>query len=622
MNPVTIILTLLASTLGTPPRGRAPDSFPSTAAVTGEVPSVAAVAGRAQDTTLVMRRVWSGRGVDGLGSPTPDGSHLTFVDWATGNLALRDMATGKVRYLTHKGISDSGYAELSVVSPDGRRVAYHWYPGGWTWELRVVDIDGSNDKLLIGGDEDLYVAPEAWSPDGRNILVRYVRGTDGSIALVSPDDGSIRELKRLTPSSGSQASFSPDGRYVVYDLVDPESSKRDIFLLSVDTGREVPLVRNEADDPLFGWVPGSDWVLFGSDRTGTLGAWAIRVEDGRPAGDPVLVKPDIWRAYPTGFTADGSFYYVVDISTVGTYVATVDTATGSLLSGPTPLDPNGSLGGGRQRANWSPDGRRVAYWKTTDPSYSPILGIRSMETGETRELEMKFRSNCRPRWSPDGLYILCGGRKPDRARALYQVDAQTGAATVLRSFEDGGISIWYDWAPEGSTIYYKVDYGEESRIVHLDPATGTERVLRAVEAPTWISIYLAVSPDGAQIAFWESDGEANRGRLLVMPTEGAPGKEVREVFSTDGQGRRYPPMNPIRWSRDGRYLLQWMPEGGEGADLTRLWRIPTHGGAPEHTNTALEFRDVLLSPDGRRVVFEAGEVGREIWVMKNYLPRN
>jgi len=244
-----------------------------------------------------------------------------------------------------------------------------------------------------------------------------------------------------------------------------------------------------------------------------------------------------------------------------------------------------------------------------------------METGETRELQMKFRSNCRVRWSPDGLRFLCAGREPERARALYRVDAQTGAATVVRSFEDGGVSIWYDWAPDGRSIYYKVDYGENSRIVHLDPATGTERVLRSVELPDWITISLAVSPDGQHIAFWEMDQEANRSRLLVMPTAGAAERQVREISSRSGEGRRYPPTFPLQWSRDGRYLQMWAPDQDSG--LVRFQRVPIDGGPPEGTNLALQepLLGVRLSPEGRRVVFESGQPGKEIWVMKNYLPR-
>jgi len=190
MSPFTAMLAVLASNAWAHPHERTPVSLESTTAVTVEAPSFAFTAEEVQDTTLVMRRVWAGPDrVDDLGTPTPDGRLLTFVDWSTGNLAIRDMATGETRNLTHKGISDAGYGEYSVVSPDGRRVAYHWYPGGWVFELRVVDIDGSNDRLLVAGDDVQYVAPYAWLTDGSAIVARMNRGGENAIVLVSVEDG-------------------------------------------------------------------------------------------------------------------------------------------------------------------------------------------------------------------------------------------------------------------------------------------------------------------------------------------------------------------------------------------------------------------------------------------------
>jgi hypothetical protein len=52
---------------------------------------------RAQPQEAVTRRLWSGRDVDSLGSPSPDGKLLSHVDWSTGNLAVRELATGQSR---------------------------------------------------------------------------------------------------------------------------------------------------------------------------------------------------------------------------------------------------------------------------------------------------------------------------------------------------------------------------------------------------------------------------------------------------------------------------------------------------------------------------------------------
>jgi hypothetical protein len=55
----------------------------------------------------VYRRVWEGPKVDTTGSVSPDGRYLSFVDWDTGDLALRDLQAGTDKRLTNKGTRTS-----------------------------------------------------------------------------------------------------------------------------------------------------------------------------------------------------------------------------------------------------------------------------------------------------------------------------------------------------------------------------------------------------------------------------------------------------------------------------------------------------------------------------------
>ncbi len=69
---------------------------------------------------MVTRRVWAGPEVDAGVSLSPDGRYLSCIDGTTGDLALRDLATGKMRRLT-KGGSSTDFMP-SAISPDGREV--------------------------------------------------------------------------------------------------------------------------------------------------------------------------------------------------------------------------------------------------------------------------------------------------------------------------------------------------------------------------------------------------------------------------------------------------------------------------------------------------------------------
>jgi Tol biopolymer transport system component len=238
-----------------------------------------------------------------------------------------------------------------------------------------------------------------------------------------------------------------------------------------------------------------------------------------------------------------------------------------------------------------------------------------METGETRFIEPKLRGSCPARWSPDGgSFLFCGSDENGRT-GLFQVDVQTGERVRLKLIEDNGASFWTTWAPDGKTIYYRVDYGEESRIEALDLTTGAERTLRAAHPPNWIvMIWVDVSPDGEQLAFWE--WSEDKSHLFVMPTSpGGARAEAREVLAVPLTPDERRGVGYVRWSRDGRYLMYQVKEGNS----FRLWRVPAEGGEAEPLELILgEYPQ--FSPDGSRIAFDWGESAWEIWVMENYLP--
>jgi Tol biopolymer transport system component len=614
MRAQTTILTMLLLAAVQSLHAQAAERSTRIAALSA-APTYSQPVGEQDSTQLVLRRVWSGPLAASYGGLTPDGRFMTFVDRPRNDLALRDMRTGEVRHLTDRraGDPEGAYPDESIISHDGKRVAYHWYAGGWVWELHVVDIDGSNRKILLR-DVAGWAEPTDFTPDGRDLLVGLQREDDGpfALALVSISDGSTRVLREFDPGIRGDATFSPDGDYIIYDMEVPGESQRDVFILSVENRQQHTLIDDTSDDYVLGWVPGTDYVLFASDRAGTLGAWAVRVVDGRPAGPPILVKPDLWQARTLGFTENGAFYYGIRISTRGVHLATIDPETKRMLGEPIPIDPREL--GTSQRPRWSPDGRYLAYIRINGAMFGMRIAIRSMETGETREIEADFRGRSAPRWSPDGRYFLCYGDDENDRRGFFRVDVQSGATVPLKILENNGASFWADWAPDGKAIYYRVDYGEESRIEVLDLETGEARMLRSVHRPSWIvMIYVDVSPDGEHLAFWERGRE--KMHLYMIPTAPSRSNEpARELVAFD---RRSMGGNVgyVRWTPDGQYVLYQVEEG----ESARLWRVPVAGGDPEPTELLLgEYPQ--FSPDGRRIAFDYGEQSGEIWVMQNYLP--
>jgi len=572
---------------------------------------------------MVVRRVWGGEGVDLFGSVSYDGRYLSFVDWETGDLAVRDLGTREVRRLTDKGswVESTASADGSSVSPDGLNVAYTWNTEEGSIELRLVGTDGFGDRTLLRDEAVRYVHPEAWTPNGEQILTQlYRRGDLNQIALISVADGSIRVLKTWDggfDTSAGSVTISPDGRWVVYDLpADEESGRRDVFLMAADGSLERPLVQHPANDVVLGWTPDSEHVLFASDRTGTLGAWLQEVDDGVPRGDPILVKPDTWRIVPLGFTHDGSFYYGVDSGTRNIYVAALDVEAGAVLAAPVPIG-QGSVGE-HHWARWSPDGRFLSYrtqkGEVSAGAEASVISINSIETGETREISPKLASFGRPIWSGDGRSLIMEGRDRDGRTGLFEVDIQTGNAVPFENFWGINFAVPFDVSLDGEAIYYTARFSNDPKGIEVRDLDGGNASRLYHGGPQGC----ALSPDGGYIAFVDfQDG------YVSVSVVSSVGGGARELVRFDESGEGFP--GTVSWSPDGQHVVYAEHPPGNGQTFD-LWFVPVAGGEPQ-VRLKLEFetevqglRNLRFHPDGERVAFDAATGGAEVWVMENFLP--
>jgi WD40 repeat protein len=333
----------------------------------------------------------------------------------------------------------------------------------------------------------------------------------------------------------------------------------------------------------------------------------MEVAEGKPAGQPQLIKRDIGRIQPMGFARNGSFYYGLRSGIRDIHVARIDPATGKILEQPQ-LASQRFLGANRG-AEWSPDGENMAYFvNLSNTARQPTsVVIRSLNTGQERELIGSLRPNLniRPRWSPDGRWLLVGQSRGDRGRqGLYRVDAQTGAATQVVTDS----LFWGVWTPDSKSIVY-AQRGEEGkgggiRMRNLD--TGEDRELFRPEQSMFVS-NLALSPDGRRLAFGMSTLSPIIAQVLTVVAldSGSP----RELWRGSVGGGQFAGLN---WTRDGTHLF--FAKGGE------MWRIRAEGGQPESTGLHPNGSDGFALHSDGRVAFVTGENKEEIWVLENFLP--
>jgi Tol biopolymer transport system component len=448
------------------------------------------------------------------------------------------------------------------------------------------------------------------------------------IVLFSVSDGAIQEVKGLEGPRLERINISPDGRWIAYDFAQNEhTGERDIFLLSADGGRTIPLVQHPADDRLLGWAPGGDQILFSSDRVerGILDVWMVTVEDGKVRGAPALVRRNAGRRgmEPMGFTQDGSFYYTVQSARSDVFLAVLDPEKAKVLT-PAKNVAQGFEGANRRPA-WSPDGKYLAY--ISDREFggprSIALCILSLDTGEYRVLFPKLRSMARMTWFADGESVLAmggdsgglrlaaaqmGGVRVVSRGSISLINVET--ATVRTLIADDGTGIHSPrCTPDRKKVLYANDSPQDkvSRIISYDVESGQKKEVYRSSQPI---ARMDISPDGKLLAFLDPADAS----LKIMPTEGG---SPRVLCKLDRM------ISGPAWSPDGKYIYFARYIKGIGMRRQELWRISSAGGEPVRFDLATDgsMEDFDIHPDGRRIAFQSTQSGRDVWVMENFLPK-
>jgi Tol biopolymer transport system component len=590
-------------------------------------------AGEGKESNLSTRLVWAG--ADGVfdNAPSPDGKYIAYVDFESGNLAIRDLKANTSRLLTNEGTWEEPIqtAYSSRWSPDGKQIAYHWYKGSEA-QLRIMAMDNRQSRILFrDNSEGAWLETKDWSPDGENILVWIgANGRSNQLVLIPVKGGSPRMIKtfELETISAGGGLFSPDGRYIVYSRTPGKVAALDIFVMDVNGGVETPLVQHPADDSLFGWSPDGNWILFLSDRAGTFDFWAIRVANGKPQGDPIRVKRSVGRVAPLGFAKDGSFYYADVKVARDIYAAKIDFQTGKVLEPPKKAIT--WFEGSNMNPSYSPDGKWLAYVSRRGGMVFPTnlanaLCIHSLESGTERVFMDEFvklgiRSVAGPRWAPDSLSLVVAGLQVvgSGRGVLYQLSLDTGKVSPVVEMPPGVQTRNHEFSAEGQRLLYVRDDRNRKllQILVRDLRTGEEHELYRASLGNEEPGGIALSPDGERLAMLS----INRRVLSVMPSEGG---KPRVIHRFDRSRNTNP-----EWTRNGRYVLIGSGDIGKGI----LYRIAVEDGqiqeinlltSPESSARRAIWDRISLHPDGRQIAFTTQfntDSDADVWVMQNFLP--
>lgn len=220
---------------------------------------------------------------------SPNGRQVTFCSNRTGSwdiwLANRDGTSLTQLTADHTD-------EISPCwSPDGSQLAYTvWGQRSRQWEVWTLSIDQPGTTRFL-----CYGMFPAWSPDGGQLVFQRARQRGSRLFSIWTIELVAGEARRPTEVAQSDTAaciaprWSPDGRMVVYCVVDPETAApapasatprtADLWVVELQTGLRFKLT--DGADACFNPVWATNGrIFFVSPRAGTENIWSLTSELG------------------------------------------------------------------------------------------------------------------------------------------------------------------------------------------------------------------------------------------------------------------------------------------------------------------------------------------------------
>lgn len=203
---------------------------------------------------------------------SPNGKEIAFV--ANGDVFVTSVEGGVTKRITRTPEQEVGV----TFSPDGKAIAYASERGG-KWAIyearRARDVEPYfyastlvRERPLVDNARQNY--QPAYSPDGKELAYIEDRNTLRVLDLASREARTLltdREIFSNNPSH--RFSWSPDGRWMLFDMSVPGISPGEIGIVATDgKGEAINLTRSGFSDRAAKWVNGGQALIWLSNRDG------------------------------------------------------------------------------------------------------------------------------------------------------------------------------------------------------------------------------------------------------------------------------------------------------------------------------------------------------------------
>ncbi len=221
-----------------------------------------------------------------------DKSVRLLVSDGSGNINLPGSSWNSISHKITFSSSREPHDEIFIINEDGNpgdeikitdrsfKVAYEptFSPDSqWlVFESHILDVEGngvitkfkanaSGSYIALSGENDDCRQPN-WSPAGDLIL--YQKSARGKWDIWVMDTDGINHTQ-VTMGSGDKtdASFSPDGQWIVYSSDEGDLEFANLFMVPVTGGSSIRITEGENYDGAPSWSPDGNMIAYESSQT-------------------------------------------------------------------------------------------------------------------------------------------------------------------------------------------------------------------------------------------------------------------------------------------------------------------------------------------------------------------
>ena len=531
------------------------------------------------------------------------------------------------------GLTSSGKAGFSAISPDGRYVA-HMVNGSEGTSLWMRQVATSSSVQIVPPSDKWFLGV-TFSPDGNYIY--YVAGEKSS------ETATLYQMpvlggppKKLVEDLSTPVTFSPDGRQVTFIRSGFPNAEDSLIIASLDEAKERKLVTRKPPNYFVtyegapAWSPDGKTIAYASYVQGKgnlyqMNVFGLNLADGTEKALPSSQKWDwidcvawlrdgsglllnaielggqssqIWQLSSGGearrITNDLNNYYGLDLTADSNTLVTSQVNRTSNIW----IAPGGDSSRARQitsgtnnyrNLEWTPDGKLVFE------SGSDIWIIEADGSGQ-KQLTTEGRNNRMPSACAGGYIVFSSNRQG--ARRIWRMDLDGSNQKQLTS---GDMENFPTCSPDGKWVLY-ASSGSGVQNLWKAPIDGGN----AVQLTNRFSGRPIISPDGKLIAVkYVNDPSSRKIVMALIPFEGGEPVKLLDI-----------PGFFVHWSPDGRAIHYLDNRGGS----SNLWSRPIDGGPPKQLT---DFRgDTLFSfawsVDGKQLAVSRGTDTHDVVLISNF----